>query len=166
MAEIHVEKKKSIWPWIIAALIALLVIWALIEMFDNDVEEVAVAPAAIEAPVAVAPVATAPVVAGPAPSVGQELNGVAQVVEVPSDRGFWIEQNGQRMFALIQQGPNMEDAINVNAGQQINISGAAVHDASSLAQLGGMLDEETKQILSNQSSFLVVEPQDITIVSR
>ena len=28
MAEIHVEKKKSIWPWIIAALIAALVLWA------------------------------------------------------------------------------------------------------------------------------------------
>lgn len=192
MAEIHVEKKKSIWPWIIAALIALLVIWALIELFDNDADDVAVAPTAIEAPVATAPVTTDPlastqplgadttadsagaiavlpvatILSGPAGYVGQSVSGSARVTETPTDRGFWVEQDGQRMFAVIEQGPNMEDAVHINPGQQIQFTDATVHDASSLAQLGGSLDDEARRILSDQKAFLVVDPQDITIVSR
>lgn len=185
MAEIHVEKKKSIWPWIIAALVALLVIWALIEMMDRDTADTAAVAPTAEAPVATAPApATAPVdttadaggaiavlpvatiLAGPAGYVGQPVSGTARVADVPTDRGFWIEQDGQRMFAVVEQGPNMEDAINVNAGQEIRFNDATVHDANSMAQLGGTLDEESKQILADQKAFLVVDPNDITVVSR
>lgn len=190
MAEIHIEKKKSIWPWILAALIALLAIWALMEFMGRDEEEVAPveparaavteAPAATEpaAPlntttgttadaagaVAVLPVAT--ILAGPAGYVGQEISGTARVTDVPTDRGFWIEQDGQRMFAVIAEGENMEQAININAGQEIQLNGATVHDANSMAQLGGTLDEQAKQLVSGQQAFLVVEPSDVTVVSR
>lgn len=190
MAEIHVEKKKSVWPWIIAALVALLAIWALMELMGRDDAEVAaVEPTGTtvaEAPPAIAPservdmadgttadasgalaaLPVATILAGPASYVGQEISGTARVTDVPTDRGFWVEQNGQRMFAVIAQGPNMEKAINVNAGQEIQIDGAAVHDANSMAQVGGTFDEQTKQIISDQQAFLVVDPNDITIVSR
>jgi hypothetical protein len=36
MAEINIERKKSIWPWIIAALIAALLVWVLVEVLDRD----------------------------------------------------------------------------------------------------------------------------------
>lgn len=65
MAEINIERKKSIWPWIIAALVAALLIWALLEMLDRDdpVDPAAGAVTADQtatAPAAVAPVATTP----------------------------------------------------------------------------------------------------------
>ena len=42
MAEINVEhKKKSVWPWIIGALVALLLIWGLMEMMGNDDSDLA-----------------------------------------------------------------------------------------------------------------------------
>lgn len=188
MAEIHVEKKKSIWPWIIAALVALIVIWAVVEMTDRDEVEPVAATPAIEAPVATAPAVVDPlapavdtsgdaagalavlpvatILSGPAGYIGQEVSGTARVTDVPTDRGFWIEQDGQRMFAVIEKGPNMEDAININTGQEIRFSDATVHDASSLAQLGGALDDEAKRLLSDQKAFLVVDPNDITVVSR
>lgn len=191
MAEIHIEKKKSIWPWVIGAIVVALAIWALLEMMDRDTRDAAVGdvavPAAtapaVEAPVAsevaapgvdttgdatgtlaMLPVAT--ILSAPAGYVGRNVSGSATVPEVPTDRGFWIEADGQRMFALIEQGPNMEDAININAGQQIRFTDAVVHDADSLARLGGSLDDEARRILGDQQAFLVVEPQDIAIVSR
>lgn len=193
MAEINVErKKKSHWGWIIAALIALLVIWAVIEMLDRDGEEAAVAPAATSQvepagpPVALDPPAAntelgpttgdaagaaavlpvAAILAGPTGYAGQEISGTAVVTDVPTDRGFWIEQDGQRMLALIAQAPGMEQAINVNAGQRVELSGAVVHDQASAAQVSGTLDEQSKQLIGNQPAFLLVEPRDITIVSR
>lgn len=36
MAEINVEKKKSVWPWIVAAIIVLLLILFLVGVFDAD----------------------------------------------------------------------------------------------------------------------------------
>lgn len=189
MAEIHVEKKKSHWLWIVAAIIALLLIWALVAINDRDADDVAVAPAETSVVDPVGPVDATPgltadvgattgeasavailpvagILAGPAAFVGREISGTATVTDVPTDRGFWIEQDGQRMFAVIEKGPNMEDAININTGQEIRFSDATVHDASSLAQLGGALDDEAKRLLSDQKAFLVVDPNDITVVSR
>lgn len=60
MAEINVERKKSPGPWIIAAIVVVLLIWALIEMMGRHAADTtAVAPAAID-PVATDPIATAP----------------------------------------------------------------------------------------------------------
>lgn len=35
MAEINVERKKSVWPWIIALIVLLLLIWGAFELMDN-----------------------------------------------------------------------------------------------------------------------------------
>ncbi|MFC0676471.1 copper resistance protein NlpE N-terminal domain-containing protein [Lysobacter korlensis] len=85
MAEINIERKKSIWPWIIAALIAALLIWAAMEFFDRDepvddtvgavtADQTAAAPAAV-APATtepVAPDAAAIAAAGTTPAAGTE----------------------------------------------------------------------------------------------
>lgn len=150
MAEINVEKKKNIWPWIIGPIVVLLLIWGAIEWFDKDDVEPYNPPAAVIAPatdpvepiaatvspiVAIAPSPPPPtdadneatqvatITAGPAPFYGQPVVGTASVPSVPTDRGFWLEKDGSRMFALIAKSPNMEDAINVNAGQQLRLSG-------------------------------------------
>jgi hypothetical protein len=80
MAEINIERKKSIWPWIIAALIAALLIWAAVEFFDRDeqvddaagavtADQTAAAPAAV-APATTEPVAPDAAATGTAPAAG------------------------------------------------------------------------------------------------
>lgn len=61
MAEINIEKKKNIWPWIIGLVLILLLLWGLAEMMDNDddVREVPTEPAATE-PATTEPATTAP----------------------------------------------------------------------------------------------------------
>jgi hypothetical protein len=52
MAEINIEKKKSVWPWIVAAIVVLLLIWLLFETFDRDDDVVGIAdPALVTTPV-------------------------------------------------------------------------------------------------------------------
>ncbi|MEX2581946.1 MAG: hypothetical protein WD766_01655 [Gemmatimonadota bacterium] len=37
MADINVERKgPSVWPWVIGLLVLALLIWALVEMFEDD----------------------------------------------------------------------------------------------------------------------------------
>ncbi len=50
MAEINIEKKKSVWPWIVAAIVVLLLIWLLVQAFDRD-DDVVSDPALVTTPV-------------------------------------------------------------------------------------------------------------------
>lgn len=72
MAEINIERKKSVWPWIIAAIIVALLIWALLAMMGRDDRDNA----------AVVPVTTDPAVIVPgevgAPGAAGELGDPAQ----------------------------------------------------------------------------------------
>jgi putative exporter of polyketide antibiotics len=50
MAEIRVERKRtSLLPWILGILLLALVIWAVAESMDNDVDDAGTAVSAIEA---------------------------------------------------------------------------------------------------------------------
>lgn len=110
------------------------------------------------------PVPVAVIVVGPAQFLGQAVRGTARVAEVPSDRGFWLEQDGQRMFALIAQSPDMEDAVNIDPGQEVRLAGV-VYDASMRDQIvQGELDAETQQIISEQPAFLLVDARNVQIV--
>lgn len=188
MAEINIEKKKSIWPWIIGALVALLILWFLFNMLDRDDEAPVVAPAATSqivepagpvppADTGAAEVTTAnaevtdamlpisAVLAGTAGYVGKQISGTARVTDVPTDRGFWIEQDGQRMFAMLAEQPGMENEIDVNQGQLVQLSGT-VHDTASASQVQGGISPEAMQILGGQQAFLLVQPNDVTIVAE
>ena len=49
MAEIRVERKRtSLLPWILGILLLALVIWAVAESMDNDVDDAGTAVSAIE----------------------------------------------------------------------------------------------------------------------
>ena len=104
MAKIRVEqKKKSVWPWIIAAIVVLLLLWALVAMLGRD-ERAAVpvgadqtaAPMTTPAPVT-APATTAPAdealarYAGEFTSVNLQLNldadGTYTMQESPAGQG-------------------------------------------------------------------------------
>lgn len=195
MVEIPVEHKSNLkWLWLLLALIllGLLLWWAL----DDDDAEVAggMAPAtAVEGsmepdaalgsspgadgaanpltpadPAAGALAASIPaILQNPSAFVGRDdFAGEVEVPGVPTDRGFWVQQNGARMFALIVDGPR-EDPVDINAGQRLRVSQGMLRDGSSVGSLpGAALDADTRKILADQPVFLVVHEDNIEILSR
>lgn len=105
------------------------------------------------------------IVITPADYLGQAVTGTAHVAGVPSDRGFWLEQDGERMFAVIAKSPSMEDAVDVDAGQQVRLSGV-VYDASMASQIAGGLDDETLRAIAGQPAFLLVDARNVEVIDR
>lgn len=175
MADIHIEKreKSAGWLWAIVALAAVVLIgWWLWPRAEREIAEVApLAP--VEAPAAPAGTATSTetptvgtVMANPQQWVGRQFSGTVEVTEVPTDRGFWIEQNGQRMFALVIDRP-AEKPVDINAGQRIQIDNAMLHDAAYIPQLeGSPLTSSTESVVREQPIYLVVDESDMTILDR
>lgn len=173
MAEIHMERKQG-KPWIWALLLGILLIGLLAWMFwprRDTVELIPVATATTVTfvdPAAVPPAATAgatiaTILASPQQWVGREFSGVVTVTEVPSDRGFWIEQDGQRMFVILYDEP-AEVPIDINAGQQLRIRGT-VRDAAYLPQVpGGNVTQATESIAREQPVYLVAGETAIEIM--
>lgn len=176
MAEIDIERKeRSIWPWIIGGLVVLLLVWGVAELFDSDDAAelpVAAAPAVVDPMTPAAPAPPAPDVAmgdlipvaaimtAPAGYVGQTISGTAQVAEVISDRGFWIEEGGQRAFAVIDE-PKPEIK-NIRAGQTVRLDGAQVMTDAS--QVPGALEAETQRVIGEQNAFIYVRAPNILII--
>lgn len=102
---------------------------------------------------------------GPSTYVDRRISGNARVVEVPSDRGFWIEQDGQRMFVMVNEPQSMEQALDINVGQTLALSGT-VHDNTSIGRSGVSLTDEARQVIGGQKAFVLVQPADIRIVSQ
>ncbi len=183
MAKIDIERKKPVWPWIVGLIVLALVIWGLFALLNDD--EPSVSPPVAVDPiepmepmdptVMVAPMPPPPtdadntpipvgvIVVGPGEFLGQPVVGTAEVADVPTDRGFWLEQAGQRLYAVIAQSPNMEDEININPGQQVRLAGI-VYDNALASQIAGGLDAETTQIIADQPAFLLVDARNIVIV--
>lgn len=181
MAEIDIERKdRSPWMWIIGVLAALLLLWGLFELLDGD-DDVAEGPVATEsvvtAPVVDPAVVTPPaapdatagevipvavIVATPSNFANQRVSGTARVAEVVSDRGFWIEDGGQRVFAIIDE-PKPE-IMNVNAGQTVRLNRAQV--MTNASPVPGDLEPQARQIIQGQPAFLYVPARDLTITDR
>lgn len=180
MADIDVQRKgPSIWPWIIGLLVLALIIWAVAEMVDTDDAELAetelieeepaaeIQPDVLTEPEAVAPAAgisVAEIAESPTTFTGRTLDAEVRVVDVPTDRGFWIEDQGKRLFAIIIDQPR-EVPLDINPGQTLRISQATVRDPSSLTNLpGAPLDADTERLAREQPVFLVVDEGNIQIV--
>lgn len=182
MAEIPVERKSSMaWLWILLALIilGLLLWWAL----DDGEEEVAVqsAPTEIvgEQTPAADPMASpapggteagmsiAAILANPTEYVGRDdFQAEVGVPEVPTDRGFWVEDQGNRLFAIIIDEPR-EVPLDINAGQRLRVTKGMIRDATFLSQIPGRtLDADTKRIVQDQDAYLIVNEDNIEILSR
>ncbi|MBW3571800.1 MAG: hypothetical protein KY467_11900 [Gemmatimonadetes bacterium] len=183
MADINIERKKGapwIW-WLLGLLLLALLIWGISELLDDDEPEVAAVPAAT-VPVA-EPVATAAapagltiaeVLANPGAYAGQPFStGQVQVAQVVSDRGFWIESNGQRLFVVknespetgvadVQGPPDTRAARNINAGETVQINGTLYTTPD---QLQPPLDEQTRQALQGQPIVLQANVSEIQHVA-
>lgn len=187
------KSRSNIWWWLVLlAFLAALVVWFIVrsdgndEIAEADVAETDIAGemGSIEEPpelfegedTAMTQPATAPgseldvtlaaIVENPAAYVGTDgfdAQGV-RVPEVPTDRGFWVENDGARMFALIIDNPQ-EVPKDINPGQTLDISGAMIRDASTISDdlPGDDLDQDTLNILNEQQAYLLVPEENIEI---
>ncbi|OBX20681.1 hypothetical protein A9995_03005 [Erythrobacter sp. QSSC1-22B] len=174
MAEIPVEKKSSMtWLWVLLALVlaALLIWW--FAAGDDDVDPVVddtseTELVATETPIAAdaMPLTLAAVVAQPQDYIGQEFSGEVGVDGPLTDRGFWIESDGARMFALIIDEP-MEVPLDINAGQTLQISGGTIRAGGEVTEVeGAPLDDDTRSVIADQEVFLIVDEARIEILER
>lgn len=170
MAEIHMEKKRSGglgWLWILLALLLIaLLAWAFWPDDDVDVVEPVAQTSTYVAPVetpATTTVTLAEINQNPAQWVGREYSGTVTVPEVPTDRGFWIEENGTRMFAVVYDAPR-EDWIDINPGQQLRLRGTVRDQAFTSQMPGEPMTAGTQNILENQQAYLVVGESAIEIL--
>lgn len=190
MADIDIERKgPGIWPWIIGLLLLGLLAWGIMEWIDVDEPE-AIVPAAVESAPLVPVAADAPppvpvaqggaltladVLGNPATYFGQSLTPEAvRVVEVPTDRGFWVEDQGQRVFVVLNetapgapagaqadvQGQRAERP-DLNPGDVVRITEAMVHDPTNLQNVQGPLDDQTRRILNGLPVFLVTDGRNV-----
>lgn len=176
MAEIPVHKKSSMaWMWILLALVALaLVIWwatdndedAVDLASDTQIEETIAPVADPDADAAIVQGATlAAILADPAAHFGTEYTGEVSVGDSLTDRGFWVEHDGERMFALIVDEPR-ERPLDINAGQRLKISGGEIRDTSSLSDIEGRaLDANTRKIAGEQKVIMVVDENNIEVLT-
>ncbi|HEV2080169.1 MAG TPA: hypothetical protein VGR19_09800 [Allosphingosinicella sp.] len=181
--EIPVEKKSSMsWLWILLALLlAALLLWWLLDDDDEAAEPVAVgtvatAPADLEAgqvaplPEPVAQVSgrsIGDILGNPSAFVGQPFSqDSVEVASVPTDRGFWIRDNGQQMFAIMTG--EGESKLDINPGQRVRIKEGMLRDATFLqqGQIPGNLDKDTRSVIEGQKVFLALEAGDVEILSR
>lgn len=180
MAEIHIERKKgAAWPWLLLAALAVLALlaWLLWPDAADTTPLTATIVDPVPAPATVATFAPldspptgsaetptiATILANPAQWVGREFSGTVTVAEVPTDRGFWIEEGGRRLFAILVDAP-AEVPLDINAGQRIRIRGT-LRDAAYLPQLPGRpIVAATQEVARREPVYLVADEQSITIV--
>lgn len=178
MADIDLERKKSGgmgWLWWALGLLALLLIiwWVWPDNNDDDFADVDVDP--VET---VTPSTTPEVVGGDIPGVsigdilGNPDNFIGETfpraevtaVEVPTDRGFWIEDEGQRLFAIIIDQPQ-EERVDINPGATLRIDQGTLRDRTFLPEIPGEpLDATTENMAEQQEVFLVVDERHITVL--
>lgn len=175
MADIDLERRErgKGWLWgLLAAIALVLVVWWVwpdddVDFAETDIEAVEpVAPATTPEPIAERPMVTiGDILGNPDNHIGQAFpRAEVQVAEVPTDRGFWIEDQGQRLFAVIIDRPQ-EQPVDINPGQTVRIDRGMLRDATFLADLpGAPLDQETERIAQEQDVYLVVEEDEFSIL--
>ena len=172
MAEIPVEKKSSskTWLWLLlAALLVVLIIWWL-SADDDEVETAVVDPAPIESveTTATTPMAgemtLAAILAQPQQYIGQEFTGEVDVGGPLTDRGFWVENDGARMFAVIIDQPR-EVPLDINPGQRLQVNGGMIRAGGDVGDVDGVpLDDDTRAVIQDQAAFMMVDESNIEIL--
>ncbi len=184
MAEIDLEKKKGFpWIWLLAA--ALLVgvlaffLWGGEEVAEEAevvdpteepleeeeiVEEDVDPAAAAGAAAGMLPIAA--ILSDPQQWTTKDISGKAKVLQDPTDRGFWIEQEGKKLFVLIDPAgpPGSESKPNVEENQMLSISGAKLMMKDQVDSVSGNLDKDSREIIASQDAFLVVDEKNLTIL--
>lgn len=181
MADIDVQRKSSTaWLWWLLGLVALaMLIWVITAGDDNvevasapvaaapgGVAEVPPPPAGTSPSTAVAPATGIPVsqiVGSPATWTGRTVAGEVRVTEVPTDRGFWITEQGERLFVILGDQP-AERPIDIQSGQTLRISEAMVYGSENLQAIPGALDADTRSIAQGQPVVLFADEKNIQIL--
>lgn len=176
MADIDLERKRSSgmgWLWgLLALLLVVLAVWWLWpDANDVDVAELEpveqVTPATTPDPTmdeGMAGLALSAVLSTPSEYIGATFPDTeVQVAEVPTDRGFWIEQDGDRLFAIIIDQPE-EEPKDINPGATLQVTDGTLRAPSYLGQIEGRpLDDETRRIAEQQDILLVVDERYIEV---
>jgi len=173
MPEISIQQKEGIswWVWLVGLILLALVIWWAIAAFnDRDRTNTPATSSTVTGSATteteVLPLAT--ILSSPAGYVGRTIQGVATVSSVVTDRGFWVEQNGQRMFAVIDESVGGQSEVaDINVGQQLRFQGT-VEDTARASQLAGVqnLKPDTRQIIQSQPAFLYMHAWNKEILNR
>ena len=171
MAEIPVEKKSGgkgwLWLLLLLLIVAALAWWLLSEA----AEEEAVDPVAVEETEETMPamdetgeMTLAAILADPSAYYGREgFTGTVTVGGPLTDRGFWVENDGARMFAIVIDQPR-ERPVDINVGATLDISGGTIRNPGDIEDLtGDELDEDTVDAMEGQQAVLVVSEENIEI---
>ena len=102
----------------------------------------------------------AQIMANPGEWNGKTVNGDVTVGAVPTDRGFWVEEDGSRAFFIVDPEGEESDA-HIQQGQRLRIKGATVRQELSSV---GPVEEQARTIIAEQSAFFVVDPNDFEIL--
>lgn len=161
------QASRSVWLWGIVGFVVLIlvVVWAWPEAEPDyavePVEEVvpATAPEPVERPLDLAGV-----LANPDDYAGTTFpDRDIRVADVPTDRGFWIEEDGHRLFALIIDRP-AERPVDINPEAVLRIQGGTFRTPAHLTELeGDPLEPDTRRIAEDQEIFLVVDERHIEV---
>lgn len=170
MPELQIERREQpavpVWLWVIAALLLAAVLWWFFAGSGNRPSAgVGETPGSAQTTTGTAgdTLPLSAIIANPGNYFGQSVSGFADVATVNSDRGFWVETAGQKLYAVL------DDSIpeyppDVNAGQTLQIQ-ATVRDPAKLDELPvKKLEVDARQSLTGQPAFLHV--QKIDILSR
>lgn len=95
---------------------------------------------------------------------GKTVSVSGTVAEVVSDRGFWIDDQGQRIFVVLGEkgaGTNAaEHAVDVKTGEQVTLTNA--HVFTNVSQVpGGHVEEKARGIIKGQRAFLHAMPDGV-----
>ncbi|MBW3624831.1 MAG: hypothetical protein KY468_15620 [Armatimonadetes bacterium] len=161
MPEVEIERRTGPavpwWVWLLVALLVLGLLWWLLAA-NNAPQRVAdtlpgTTTTTAGAPEGVDEAAVIPVdqiILVPANYLNQNVSGTTRVAEVISDRGFWIEENGQRIFVALAQGVP-ETPPDVNVGQRIFLTGTVEEPDNT--QVGG-LEADAQKAIQGQPAFI------------
>lgn len=159
------------WLWILLGLILLaLLIWWIVGNND-DVETAAVEPVEVgqvdeTATIGAEGPTLAAIATNPASYFGQTFSGEATVGSEITDRGFWLESDGARMFAVIIDQPR-EEPKDINPGQRLRLTGGQVTDVANLSSIAGdALDDDTRNIANQQQAVIAVDEDNIEILQQ
>jgi len=173
MAEIPVEKKSSgkgwLWLLLLLVIIAAIAWWLLSEADESET----VGPIVVEETEPTMPatqgagsgdMTLAAILADPSAYYGREgFSGTVTVGGPLTDRGFWIESEGNRMFAIVIDQPR-ERPVDINVGATLDISGGTIRNPAEIEDLtGDTLDEDTVDAMEGQQAVLVVSEDNIDI---
>jgi hypothetical protein len=176
MAEIPVERKSNkswLWLLLLFLLVGLLIWWLVAEANEPEVAEadpITVGQTADATSVTegadAGEMTLASILANPSEYYGREgFTGEVQVGGPLTDRGFWIENDGARMFAIVIDEP-AERRIDINTGARLQLNGGTVREASTISATdidGDTLDQDTVNAISDQEVVLVIDEDNIQI---